>query len=101
MNIRMAEKNGVTEIAISGRLDTNTALEFDRQTAPCLENGCKTDICINCEALEYISSAGLRSFISLLKATRAQGRALLLANLPDSIRSIFDMTGFTSIFKIQ
>lgn len=90
-----------TIIHIQGRVDTMTSPEFDRLTAGIAEDGNHGPIELACEELEYISSAGLRSFITLLKSAKSSGRELTVTGLSPSIRSIFDMTGFTSIFKIS
>lgn len=87
-----------TVVAITGRLDTISSPEFDKAIAALPDN--TGDIIIDCSGMEYISSAGLRSFISLLKSRKAAGKQLTLKSLPSSIKSIFDMTGFTSLFSI-
>lgn len=90
-----------TLIAIKGRLDTLTAPEFDKATEALRTAETPGDIVIDCAEMEYISSAGLRSFITLLKKTKASQSSLEVINLSDSIRAIFDMTGFTTIFNIK
>lgn len=92
--------NGNSIISITGRLDSVTSPKFDSDIAPIYSPDQSSDIIVDCAALEYISSAGLRSLITLLKKSKAAGRTLELHNLPASIRTIFDMTGFTSIFTI-
>lgn len=87
-----------TVITVTGRLDTISSPEFDKAIAALPDN--TGDIVIDCSGMEYISSAGLRSFISLLKTRKAAGKQLTLKSLPSSIKSIFDMTGFTSLFCI-
>lgn len=81
--------------------DSVTAPQFDQQVASVCSPDSHGDIIIDCTDMEYISSAGLRSFITLLKGAKAAGRSLELHNLSASIRSIFDMTGFSSIFNIR
>lgn len=88
-------------IKVAGRLDTVTAPEFDKAVAPYLNADEKREIIVDCSDLEYISSAGLRSLIAMLKGSKAQGRELTLCTLPEPVKTVFDMTGFTSIFKIR
>lgn len=101
MKITIERSGTLTTLSVSGRLDSVTAPEFDHETATVCQPGSSGDIIIDCSALEYISSAGLRSFITILKRAKASDRNLEIHNLSDSLRSIFDMTGFTSIFKIK
>lgn len=97
MNTEIKEIDGKTVITVDGRLDTVTAPEFDKTMEG---HGIANDIVIDCADMEYISSAGLRSFITLLKRAKASGHILEIINLRPSIRPIFDMTGFSSIFNI-
>lgn len=97
MNTEIKEIDGKTVITVDGRLDTVTAPEFDKTMEG---HGIANDIVIDCADMEYISSAGLRSFITLLKRAKASGLTLEIINLRPSIRPIFDMTGFSSIFNI-
>ncbi len=101
MTTDIIRENGLTTVAVSGRVDTVTAPEFEKQTACVTAEGETGDITIDCKDMDYISSAGLRSFISMLKRAKAQGRELRVVNLSGPIRQIFDMTGFTSLFKID
>lgn len=99
MKTRIETDGNTSVIYVSGRLDSVTAPEFDSQIVETVDS--PRDLVIDCSGLEYISSAGLRSFITVLKRTKAEGRALTVCNLSTAIRTIFDMTGFTGIFKIS
>ena len=50
--------------------------------------------------LEYISSAGLRVLMMAQKAMMASGGEMEIASPNDMVRSVFDMTGMSSIFNI-
>lgn len=100
MTTTIEKLDGITNITINGRLDSVTAPQFDREVSEAYSAEADGKLSIDCAGMEYISSAGLRSLITLLKKAKAAGRTLELHNLPASIRTIFDMTGFTSIFTI-
>jgi anti-sigma B factor antagonist len=52
------------------------------------------------EGLEYISSSGLRVFLSQLKKVRKQQGDIKLASMKPYIREVFDIAGFTQLFNI-
>lgn len=89
-----------TIVTISGRVDSITAPQLDAVIPEICPDGSTGPITVDCSDMEYISSAGLRSMIVLLKRSKSMGRELTLINLNPSIRTIFDMTGFTTIFNI-
>lgn len=84
---------------LSGRLDTLASPAFERDIAPLKENADKS-IVLDCKELEYISSSGLRVFLSLLKTVKAAGGSLTIRNINNEIRNIFTITGFQKIFNI-
>jgi anti-sigma B factor antagonist/stage II sporulation protein AA (anti-sigma F factor antagonist) len=90
--------NGLqTVITIKGRLDTVNAPTFENAIAPVI-TGEKKEIVLDCTALDYISSSGLRLFLTLQKHTNTKQGQLTLKGMKDEIKEIFDMTGFSAIF---
>jgi anti-anti-sigma factor len=64
-----------------------------------IENGEK-QIVVNCTGLIYISSSGLRVLLMALKKITSVGGKFYLCSLQENIREIFDIAGFSSIFKL-
>lgn len=87
-------------VALSGDLDTAAAQDTEKELQPLMSVKGKT-ITIDCKELNYISSSGLRLFLSLLKSCKPNGNTLFLENLNDNIRKVFTMTGFSSLFNIK
>ena len=93
-------KEGEQIIAqLSGRLDTAAAAEIasDFQT---LTAQADKHIILDCARLEYISSSGLRLFLTLRKESAAKGGRLQVRTINADIRQVFMMTGFISLFEI-
>ncbi len=89
--------NGIVA-KLDGRLDTINSPEFEKLIQPLLS--ATEPIELDCEGLEYIASSGLRLFLTLQKSVTARGGQLTLKNLRPDIKAVFDMTRFSSIFKI-
>jgi stage II sporulation protein AA (anti-sigma F factor antagonist) len=71
---------------------------MEELTQPTLTN--LKNIVLDCAELNYISSSGLRVFlIAQKKLMGLQGKLHLCAMQP-SIKEIFDISGFSTIFKI-
>lgn len=98
INITNDGTNIIAEL--KGRLDTLQAAECESQLAPVHENADK-DVVLECEGLEYISSSGLRIFLSILKDVKAKGGSLELRHVNKEIRNIFTITGFHKLFNIK
>lgn len=89
--------NQVTGI-LNGRLDTAAAQQFANDMKPLIDNADK-NITLDCNALDFISSSGLRLFLTLRKATIAKGGDVTITGISDEIKNVFTITGFLSLFK--
>jgi len=85
-------------IAVSGRLDTNTAPELEASYKESIDG--VTDLVVDLKDLEYISSAGLRVILTMQKAMNKQGKMVII-NVSSVIMEIFDITGFADILTIE
>jgi anti-sigma B factor antagonist len=83
-----------------GRLDTAAAVQTAEDVKPLLEAEQK-EIVLDCTELEYISSSGLRIFLSIRKEAATHGSKVIVRNINADIRQVFMMTGFVSLFEIQ
>lgn len=100
MDLCISTENGKTRARVTGRLDTTNSEEFEKKMAPLLEGG-NPDIEMDCSELEYISSSGLRLFLTLQKSVNARGGKLVILNMQSAIKDIFNMTGFSRIMTIM
>lgn len=100
MEVNITTRDSETIVALIGRLDTPASLEF----APTLEElQAKADgtIILDCKDLTYISSSGLRIFLTLRKAAIAKGGKVIVKSICQDIRNVFMMTGFLNLFTIE
>lgn len=100
MNLNISQKDGKTIAKVVGRIGTAEAIEFDQQMKPLL-TGNNPDIEMDCSALDYISSSGLRLFFTLHKSVNERNGSLVFTNLQDTVRRVFVMTGFSKIMNIR
>ena len=59
-----------------------------------------TELIMDFEKLEYISSAGLRVLLSCQKIMSKQG-SMKVVHVSDLIKEIFEVTGFIDILTIE
>ena len=98
MEISKKHEGSTLTVALSGRLDTVTAPEFEASAMEDLDG--VTDLIIDLKDLEYMSSAGLRVMLALYKKMTAQG-SMKVVNVNDTIAEIFELTGFNDILDIE
>lgn len=94
------ELHGTTRImALSGRLDTETAADVELALQDLLAAG-ERNILVDLSGIGYVSSAGLRVLLALAKKLDGGKGELKLCGLNASVRQVFDMTGFSKLFAI-
>ena len=100
MEIFITENGSTMTAKLTGRLDTPAAAEVSQKVQPLLDNADKT-IVLDCSEMTYISSSGLRIFLTIRKAAVAKGGKVVVEGLSTEIRQVFMMTGFLQLFEIQ
>lgn len=97
MNIEKKLDGDKLTLSLEGRLDTNTAPELE---AELVLDGI-VEVTFDLANLEYISSAGLRVFLTAQKKMMATDGRVVLRAPNDMVRSVLDITGCADIFEIQ
>ena len=100
MNTLIKEQNGELLAILDGRLDTSVASQTEKDMQP-LFNSEGKNVVLDCNALQYISSSGLRLFLGVLKAAKAKGGHVYITGMNDDIKKVFAMTGFTNLFEYR
>ena len=70
--VHITESEGMMTARLAGRLDTPAAVEVTHEIQPLLDHADRT-LVLDCSELTYISSSGLRIFLSIRKAAATAG----------------------------
>lgn len=102
MALEMTEayKDDLCAIELKGRLDAMTSDDFQSLLLKKIDET-KGDLLLDCSELEFVSSAGLRTFLTGQKALQAKGRQLRLRHTSEAIMKVLAMTGFDKFLKIE
>ena len=93
---KIADGTNLT-VELAGRIDAVTALQLDKDLNASLDG--VDDLTVDLAAVEYISSAGLRTLLKLQKRMDSQG-AMRIKNIRENVREVLDMTGFADFLTI-
>ena len=86
-------------LIVSGRMDAESAPQFEEKCGACIAQGL-TVLVVDLGELTYISSMGLRSFISVAKALQERGGALRICRLKGLVKQVFEITGLLGMFRV-
>ena len=96
MELRSAQENGVTIVTAVGNIDAMTAGEVTSFMLEQVSAG-HYQLVFNMAGVGYLSSAGLRMMVAVLKQARAEKGDLRLAAIDPDVMKVLQMSGFVKI----
>ncbi len=99
MEIFEKRENGIAIFSLNGRLDSNTSPEFDEKITESIESGARY-IIIDCQNLDYITSAGLRILNKTAKKLKQLDGKIVLCSMEDYVKEVFEISGFDTFLPI-
>ena len=100
MEIAEEKQGGVSILVPRGRVDSVSSSQLESALLGSLEAG-STRLAVDFAEVEYISSAGLRVLLMLVKKLQGNGGRLVLCAMPESVRLVFELAGFLAIFETE
>lgn len=99
MDIEKSYNEKELTLSISGRVDTITSQDLDKEIND--ELGNFNSLILDFTDLEYISSAGLRVLIVTQKKLKSDEIPFVIKNVNDAVNEIFRMSGFNKLLTIE
>lgn len=100
MDMHDEDKGSFVQLSVTGRIDTSTAPLFEERLLGYLTSEGRS-VLVDLTDVDFISSAGLRVFLMGAKKIKGSATKLVLCELSDNVRKVFDMSGFDRILDIQ
>ncbi|MCB1173708.1 MAG: STAS domain-containing protein [Leptospiraceae bacterium] len=100
MSLAHSIKNGKLVIELSGRIDVHLASEIEDSIADLITKNSSQTVLLNLTDVEYMSSSGLRVFVSLMRTLNEKSRQLKLCNLSSAVRKVFEVVELMDMFDI-
>ena len=85
-------------VDVKGALDSSTSADFEDYINQLLAKR-KSNIIINAENIEYISSAGIGVILYIQKKMLALKGIFIMCAVPDEIQALFKLLGFDKIIR--
>ena len=99
MEITQEKINDIAVLSLKGRLNVTTTAELEQAFNKLAEEN-QAKVLVECRELEYISSAGLRVLLAAAKQFKKISGSIALSGLTQSVKQVFEISGFTTIFPI-
>lgn len=100
MEITKNKNEQLVILSLNGKLDSNTSIQLEKEIDSVLVSEVFSDLEIDMKELTYLSSAGLRVLLGVQKKLNSIDAKLVITNVNDTIKSVFEITGFMGILNI-
>ena len=103
MKVRIERHSLALLVVPEGRLDFSAAAHFQQHLEQALTAaaGEAAPVIVDCVALEYVSSAGLRVFLQAVRVSQRTGTAFALSALQPAVREVFELSGFARLIPVH
>lgn len=99
VEIKNSLEKDIFTIHVIGEVDASSSIYLDESISEATSKYKK--IIVNCERLEYISSAGLGVFMSYINDLEEQGISMVIYGLSDKVKHVFQILGLDQLLKIS
>ncbi|WP_119066761.1 STAS domain-containing protein [Aggregatilinea lenta] len=99
MEINVSEMRRVRLFEVIGRVDSTNATELGTTLDKAADDG-NNNLVLDLSGVDYMSSAGLREMVRILKRVKRSGGDLRIANPSERVKEVLELAGLDSIFEI-
>lgn len=103
MKTRLEALGAARFVYAEGRLDFGSAAGLQRELEAALAAAGKPPaaLVLDCSALDYVSSAGLRVLLQTARAAQRARVGFALCALAPAVREVFDLSGFSRLIEVH
>ncbi|NBX33571.1 MAG: anti-sigma factor antagonist [Planctomycetes bacterium] len=99
VTIEIIDQSHATLAILDGHLDSTHYERVEREVVAAIESTTHRSLVLDFGDVSFVSSAGLRTLINLIKRTRTRGGTVWLAAVRPPVQQVFELSGLTSLFR--
>jgi anti-anti-sigma factor len=100
MELKTTKTDNVIIIYLNGRLDVHLSADVEKGINKIIKEEPQSHLLLNLEDVEYMSSSGLRIFVSTMRILKDNKRMLKLCNINSAVKKIFEVVELMEMFDI-
>ena len=100
MELVIRDLGGCTVARLVGRLDAASVGSLDAGLEACVARGTRS-LVLDLAALDYVSSAGLRSVLAVTKRLKAAGGGVAISGLAGLVKEVFAISGVDTLLPVR
>ncbi|MBN1500225.1 MAG: STAS domain-containing protein [Spirochaetes bacterium] len=100
MELKTKKLDNIVVINLSGRLDVHLSSDIEKGINEIIKSDPESHLLLNLEEVEYMSSSGLRIFVSTMRLLKDNDRKLKLCCINNAVKKIFEVVELMDMFDI-
>jgi anti-anti-sigma factor len=101
MDLKTKKAGSVIVVYLYGRLDVHLSADIEREINRIIKEEPSVNLLLNLQDVEYMSSSGLRIFVSTMRILKENNRKLKLCNINSAVKKIFEVVELMDMFDIH
>lgn len=100
MSLKTKKIGNVIVIYLGGRLDVHFSADIEKGINQIIKDEPDCHLLLNLDEVEYMSSSGLRIFVSTMRILKDNRKKLKLCNINSAVKKIFEVVELMEMFDI-
>lgn len=100
MDLKTKKVGNVIVVHLFGRLDVHLSADIEKEISKIISEEPTSHLLLNLDDVEYMSSSGLRIFVSTMRILKESKRKLKLCNIKSAVKKIFEVVELIDMFDI-
>ncbi len=100
MDLKTKKTGNIIEVFLIGRLDVQLSSDIEKELHRIIKSDTQSHLLLNLDGITYLSSSGIRIFISTMRALKENNRKLKICNMDNEAKKIFEVVELMDMFEI-
>jgi anti-anti-sigma factor len=100
MKMQFKKINNILILYLTGRLDVQLSINIEKEIYQLIQSEPDYHFLLNLADVKYMSSSGIRIFVSTMRILKEKKKKLKLCNLSDSVKKIFEVVELLDMFDV-
>jgi len=99
VTIETVDASNALLVILDGHLDATHYERVEREAVAAIDASAHRGLVLDFAAVAFVSSAGIRALINVIKRNRSRGGTVWLAGVRPQVHEVFEISGLTSLFR--
>ncbi|MCU0821142.1 MAG: STAS domain-containing protein [Spirochaetes bacterium] len=100
MKLKITKVRGIVIVYLAGRLDVQLSADIEKEIHKTIESEPDCHFLLNLKEISYLSSSGIRIFVSTMRILKEKNKKLKLCEMDNNAKKIFEIVELMDLFDI-